>query len=124
MNASNRPRYTRHFYLACLLARSAAFLFLVGYALTAPESFQADLTASPFLLTPLTAVWALLMLSMISRFFPSKVESLGCQKEFSGRFRPTGEEKPSRQELRASNRGALLVLLSWVALNAVFYICY
>ena len=124
MNASNRPRYTRHFYIACLLARSAAFLFLVGYALTAPESFQADLTASPFHLTPLTAVWALLMLSMISRFFPSKVESLGCQKEFSGRFRPTGEEKPSRQELRASNRGALLVLLSWVALNAVFYICY
>ena len=124
MNASNRPRYTRHFYIACLLARSAAFLFLVGYALTAPESFQADLTASPFHLTPLTAVWALLILSMISRFFPSKVESLGCQKEFSGRFRPTGEEKPSRQELRASNRGALLVLLSWVALNAVFYICY
>ena len=69
MNASNRPRYTRHFYIACLLARSAAFLFLVGYALTAPESFQADLTASPFHLTPLTAVWALLMLSMISRFF-------------------------------------------------------
>lgn len=123
MNASNRTRYTRHFYIACLLARSAAFLFLVGYALMAPESFQADLSAGPFHITPLTAVWALLMLSMISRFFPSKVESLGCQKEFSGRFRPTGEQ-PSRPEIRSANRGALLVLLSWLALNAVFYFGY
>lgn len=123
MNASNRTRYTRHFYIACLLARSAAFLFLVGYALMAPESFQADLSAGPFHITPLTAVWALLMLSMISRSFPSKVESLGCQKEFSGRFRPTGEQ-PSRPEIRSANRGALLVLLSWLALNAVFYFGY
>ena len=105
MNASNRPRYTRHFYIACLLARSAAFLFLVGYALTAPESFQADLTASPFHLTPLTAVWALLMLSMISRYFPSKVESLGCQKEISGRFRPTGGHIPSRRILHLLREG-------------------
>ena len=59
MNASNRPRYTRQFYIICLLARTAAFLFLVGYALAAPESFQADLTDGPFHITPLTAVWTL-----------------------------------------------------------------
>ena len=123
MNISNRPRYARHFYIACLLARSAAFLFLVGYALIAPEAFQADLSVGPFHITPLTAVWILLMLSMISRFFPSKVESLGCQKEFSGRFRPTGKT-PAREEVRSTNRGAILVLLSWLALNAVFYFGY
>lgn len=123
MNSSNRLRYTRQFYIACLLARSAAFLFLVGYALILPDSFQADLSSGPFHITPLTAVWILLMLSMISRFFPSKVESLGCQKEFSGRFRPTGEQ-PSKQDVRYANRGAILVLLSWLALNAVFYFGY
>ena len=123
MNASNRPRYTRHFYIACLLARTAAFAFLVVYALTAPASFHTDLTDGPFRITPLTAVWVLLMLSMFSRFFPSKVESLGCQKEFSGRYRPTGE-KPSREEIRRSNRGALFALLFWLALNAVFYLFY
>lgn len=123
MNASNRPRYTRLFYVVCLLARSAAFLFLVGYALAAPDSFHADLFSGPLRITPLTAVWALLMLSMISRFFPSRLESLGCQKEFSGRFRPTGGG-PSPAEIRASNRGALWVLLSWAALNAIFYLCY
>ena len=123
MNASNRPRYTRQFYIICLLARATAFLFLVGYALAAPESFQADLTDGPFHITPLTAVWTLLMLSMISRFFPSKVESLGCQKEFSGRYRPTGG-LPSPEEIRYANRGALLALLFWLALNAVFFFLY
>ena len=123
MNVSNRPRYTRHFYIACLLARTAAFLFLVGYALLMPESFQSDLTDGAFHITPLTSVWVLLMLSMFSRFFPSKVESLGCQKEFSGRFRPSGEI-PSPEEIHYANRGALLALLFWLALNAVFFFLY
>lgn len=121
MKASN-PR-PRAYYIACLLARTTAFLFLVGYALAAPEAFLKDLTAGPLQLTPLTAVWGLLMLSMILRFFPSKWESLGCQKEFPGRFRPTGAA-PSQEELRNTDRGALWVLLSWVALNALFYLGY
>lgn len=123
MNASNVTSRPRAYYIACLLARTAAFLFLVGYALAAPSSFLADLIAGPLQLTPLTAVWGLLMVSMVLRFFPSKWESLGCQKEFSGRFRPTGE-KPTRQEVRAADRGALWVLLSWLALNALFYLGY
>ena len=123
MNASNRPRHTRHFYVACLLARAAAFLFLVGYALIDPAALQADLLPGTFHITPLTVVWFLLMISMISRFFPSKLESLGCQKEFPGRFRPSGKEV-STQEIRYANRGAFLVLLSWLALNGVFCLLY
>ena len=113
----------RHFYIACLLARIAAFAFLVGYALLAPVHFAADLTSSPFHPTPLTVVWLLLMASMIFRFFPSKLESLGCQKEFSRRFRPR-EGSVSPQEIRNANRGALWVLLSWLALNGLFYLGY
>ena len=123
MNASIRSRHTRRFYVACLLARAAAFLFLVGYALIDPAALQADLLPGTFHITPLTVVWFLLMISMISRFFPSKLESLGCQKEFPGRFRPSGKEV-SAQEIRYANRGALLVLLSWLVLNSVFYFLY
>ena len=43
MNDPPRPRHTRHFYVACLLARAAAFLFLVRYALIDPAALQADL---------------------------------------------------------------------------------
>ena len=76
---------TRHFYIACLAARFAAFAFLVAYALCNPQGFSADLNAEIFHITPLTLVWLLLMLSMLLRFFPSKTESLGCQKELGHR---------------------------------------
>ena len=118
-----RSSQTRHFYIACLLARSAAFAFLVGYALLAPERFTADLTAAPLQITPLTVVWLLLMLSMLFRFFPSRHESLGCQKEFRLRFSPTGTSV-SPEETRKADRGALWVLLSWAALNGLFYAGY
>ena len=118
-----RSSRTRHFYIACLLARSAAFAFLVGYALLTPERFAADLTAAPFQVTPLTVVWLLLMLSMLFRFFPSRLESLGCQKEFSRRFSPSGNTV-SPAEIKKADRGALWVLLSWLALNGIFYLGY
>jgi len=118
-----RSSRTRHFYIACLLARSVAFAFLVGYALLAPERFAGDLTATPFHVTPLTVVWLLLMLSMLFRFFPSRFESLGCQKEFRQRFSPTGN-RVSPDEIRKADRGALWVLLSWLALNGLFYAGY
>ena len=120
MRVSNR---TRRYYLACLAARAAAFGFLVVYALGFPARFDADLAAGPLQLTPLTVVWLALMLSMLFRLFPSRVESLGCQKEFAGRFRPTGRE-PSPEEVRQADRGALWVLLSWVGLNALFFLAY
>ena len=116
----NKSGHTRHFYLLCLAARSAAFAFLVAYALIAPERFDADLAAPLGRITPLSVVWLLLMLSMAVRLFPSKSESLGCQKEFARRFRPTGL-LPSSQEIHHANRGAAVVLAVWIASNAVVF---
>lgn len=119
----NKSSHTRHFYLLCLAARSAAFAFLIVYALIAPERFDADLTAPLGSVTPLSVVWLLLMLSMAVRLFPSKSESLGCQKEFARRFRPTGH-LPSSQEIRHANRGAAVVLAVWIISNAVVFGLY
>lgn len=120
MKQTNR---TRHYYVACLAARGAAFVFLAAYAVCAPGPFSADLTATTLRFTPLTVAWLLLMLSMFFRLFPSRVESLGCQKEFAARFRPTGKA-PSTKEVRNADKGALWVLLSWAALNALFFFGY
>ena len=119
----NKSSHTRHFYLLCLAARSAAFAFLIVYALIAPERFDADLTAPLGSVTPLSVVWLLLMLSMAVRLFPSKSESLGCQKEFARRFRPTGH-LPSSQEIRHANQGAAVVLAVWIISNAVVFGLY
>lgn len=115
------PHRVRRYNLFCLAGRFAAFALLVVYALCDPAGFSADLTAGPLHLTPLTLVWAALMLSMAARFFPLSAESLGCQKEFAHRFRPTGKQ-PSPQEIRKADRGALWVLLFWVAANALFFL--
>ena len=108
---------TVRYYFVTLAVRAAVFVLLAGYALRAPARFDGDLAAGLTRFTPLTAVWLALMGSMALRLFPSRWESLGGQKEFAGRFRPTGE-MPEPEAVREAERGALRVLLSWVALNA------
>ena len=114
---------TRRYYVAVLLARAAAFLALTVYALAAPARFLADLSGAPPLTSPILICWLLLMAAMVFRLFPSRIESLGCQKEFAGTFRPTGR-RPDPSEIRRADLGALKVLLFWAAANALFFLGY
>ncbi|MDY3281412.1 hypothetical protein [Dysosmobacter sp.] len=117
----NRSR-TREYYLFCFLLRAAIFFLLVWYALAAPEAFLADLS-HPRGLTPLTLAWLGLMASMALRLFPSRRESLGCQKKYAARFRPTGALPPP-EEIRAANRGTGKSALLWIAVNLPFFLLY
>lgn len=114
---------TVRYYLLTLALRTAVFAALAVWAVIAPGRFDGWLSAGLSRFTPLTAVWLALMGSMILRLIPSPWESLGCQKEFAGRFRPTGDT-PEPPEIRRANRGALWVLLSWAALNAPVLLAY
>ena len=117
----NRSRI-REYYLLCFLLRTAAFCLLVWYAVTAPEAFLANLSA-PRGLTPLTLVWLALMASMALRLLPSRRESLGCQKKYAARFRPTGS-RPTPEDLRTANRGAMKSALLWIAANLCFFLLF
>lgn len=66
-------------------------------------------------------IWLVFIIEMILRFFPSKIESMGCQKQFARNYIPTG--KPI---LRYTNPGepkhsVLIVLGSWLLLNGAIY---
>lgn len=113
----------RAYYVLTLALRTAVFLLLVLWAVLWPARFDRWLTAGLAAFTPLTAVWLALMLSMVLRFFPSRWESLGCQKEFAGRFRPTGRDI-APEEIRRADRGALRVLLFWVIANGAFLLAH
>lgn len=113
---------TRHYTLWCLAARTTAFCALLFYALAAPDQFLTDLHW-PLRCSPLTVVWGLLMVSMVIRLFPSRVESLGCQKVFARRHCPTGKA-PGVSSIHHANRGAALVALVWVCSNALVFFCY
>ena len=109
------------YYLLALLARTAVFVLLTMFALrTPPERFDRVLRGG---LSPLSAVWLLLMLSMLLRLLPSRVETVGCLKVFRRRYRPSGRT-PAAEEIRRADRGALRVLAAWAAANAVFFLLY
>lgn len=117
MKDTNR---TVRYYFLTLALRSAVFAALTVWAVRSPARFDGWMEAGLSRFTPLTAVWLVLMGSMIVRFFPSRWESLGCQKEFAARFRPTGSDL-APEETRAADRGALWVMLSWAVVNGLIF---
>ena len=97
-------------HIVKLILRSLLFLtVLVFYVLDRTEvlTYNALLPA---------AVWIFFVVEMIFRFFPSKVESMGCQKQFSRNYEPIGEGiKPTNQPWVIT----ALVAVLWLALNAI-----
>ena len=69
----------------------------------------------------LIAAWLLLMVEMILRLFPSRTESMGCQRQFACNYRPTGypPNRPKNQ-----TRAVLAVIAAWLGLNGVIGILY
>ena len=56
------------------------------------------------------------IIEMIMRFFPSKYESPGCQKQFARNYIKTG----STDIVVPDNNGTLLVALVWIIFNGIF----
>ena len=100
-----------------LVYRSLLFLaFLVLY-LTLRIRGKADiaivLERRPVLLS---IIWSVFTVEMILRFFPSRYESPGCQKQFAQNYVKTGRTNIDIQD----NNGVVLVALIWIAFNGVF----
>ena len=102
-------------HIVKLILRSLLFLaVLVFYILDRTEvlTYNAILPA---------VVWIFFTIEMMFRFFPSKMESMGCQKQFKRNYLPKGENiKPTNQSWKVT----ALVTVVWLALNAIFGILY
>lgn len=68
----------------------------------------------------LALIWCVYAIEMAFRFFPSRLESPGCQKQFEKSFKPTGEKVPELQSWKRT----LSVALSWLILNAAIGALY
>ncbi len=64
-------------------------------------------------------IWTIFIVEMVLRFFPAKLESMGCQKQFSRNYQPTGEEKQLD-----TKKSTFAVAASWLLLNGVLGILY
>ena len=115
---------TRPFYVFAFVARLLVFLATVFYAVTTSlPQFLSDLESVPTRLSPVAFLWAALMTCMIFRLFPSRIESIGCQKIYVNRYVPT-DAAPTPEDIRTAKHSARSSLIFWVLLNSLFFIAY
>ena len=60
--------------------------------------------------------WAVFVVEMILRFFPSKYESPGCQKQFARNYIKSGNTEITIPD----NNATVLVALAWIVFNGIF----
>ncbi|MBQ9109126.1 MAG: hypothetical protein IJY02_03800, partial [Oscillospiraceae bacterium] len=113
---------TLHYYK--LVARSLLFLAATAvYLVNWFQGIHIDLFGRVEELPLLMAViWVAYALEMVLRFFPSRLESMGCQKQFARNFRPRAEVK-QRVNLNSA-KTTFMVAASWVGLNGVIGILF
>ena len=104
-------------HLIKLCLRSLLLLVVVAFYILD----KLDVLASNYVL--LIVVWIFLIVEMILRFFPNKLESMGCQKQFKRNYVPTGNEV-DKKLFKKKDLGALWVLLIWIGLNSIFGVLY
>ena len=100
-----------------LVYRTALFLMLlvsyIRYRISSAEPILERVERIPAIIY---VTWAVFALEMIFRFFPSKYESPGCQKQFARNYIKSGSTEISIPD----NNAAVLVALTWIVFNGIF----
>ena len=65
-------------------------------------------------------IWIIFVIEMILRFFPSKVESMGCQKQFARNYLPQKSPRP----LPSDRASIMAVAAVWLLLNGIIGVLY
>lgn len=103
--------YIRLFY------RSVLFILLlisyISFRINSTDSITEVIEKRPLILV---ITWAVLVVEMIFRFFPSEYESPGCQKQFARNYMKTG----NTDIIIPDNYGTFLVALIWISFNGIF----
>lgn len=100
-----------------LVLRSAIFVTLlvlyILYKTRGGNDIESILESRPLILV---AVWAIFVIEMVFRFFPSQYESPGCQKQFAQNYVKTGKSNIVIED----NNAVFLVALVWISFNLIF----
>ena len=107
--------YFRLAYRSALFA--AFFVFYLHERIENGPFWLSSLENRPWILTLVIVIFTV---EMVLRFFPSKLESPGCQKQFAKYYVKSGKTEIVIQD----NYGTLLVLLIWIGFNAIFGALY
>lgn len=103
--------YVRLFYRSVLFV-----LLLIGYLqyrMRSGADVPSRLEERPVILI---VTWTVFVVEMIFRFFPSRYESPGCQKQFARNYLKSGKT----EIVIPDNNATVLVALIWIVLNGIF----
>ena len=108
-----------HFFR--LFYRSFLFIILlivyISYRMKGGVGITERMEGRPVVLT---VAWTVFVVEMILRFFPSRYESPGCQKQFARNYIKSGSTDIVIQD----NNSTVLVLLIWICFNGIFGAMY
>jgi hypothetical protein len=100
-----------------LVYRSVIFIvLLVCYILNKLKGRETIIDMIESMPAVIWGLWAVFVLEMIFRFFPSRLESPGCQKQFERNYQKSGKTEIRIQD----NNAAVLVLIVWISFNMIF----
>ena len=100
-----------------LIYRSAMFIMLlVYYIYSRIKGKETIISQAEKMPVVILIVWLIFTIEMALRFFPSKYESPGCQKQFASNYIKSGSTNIDIQD----NNSTVLVLLIWILFNMIF----
>ena len=119
MQKKNKKRFsiviTWHYVR--LIYRSVLFILLlisyIRFRFYSESSILESVEKMPIIIV---ITWAVFVVEMLFRFFPSKYESPGCQKQFAKNYIKSG----STEIVIHDNNASVLVALIWVVFNGLF----
>ncbi len=121
MSKSKKISFISAFHFYKLFFRTALFVtVLVFYIIGKIENENTVIGGIEKHPLILVFVWVVFFVEMIFRFFPSPLESMGCQKQFSKNYKPTGNALTPKSTAKST----FFVLFSWLLLNSVIGILY
>ena len=91
-------------------------LLLIGYIRFRLYSTEPLLESAEKIPAIIYVTWAVFAVEMIMRFFPSKYESPGCQKQFARNYVKSGNTEISIPD----NNSTVLIALVWIVFNGIF----
>ena len=106
-----------------LVFRSALFVialitYVVNRILGTGEYFG-GLDKKPLILI---FIWIVFVGEMVLRFFPSKLESMGCQKQFAANYKPVNKGDMIPKNI--SWKSTFAIVAAWCALNGIIGVLY
>lgn len=100
-----------------LIYRSVLFILLlisyIRFRMYSGQTLTEKVESTPVILYVTLAVF---VVEMIMRFFPSRYESPGCQKQFARNYIKSGNTEISIPD----NNSVILIALIWIVFNAIF----